>query len=137
MLLEQIENSVRRLKEAESVDTRTYVSPQAINLTSWVTFDIPRREIWGGNQRARLTPTETKLLQVMAENRGRVMSHRELVMMVQGYDSNEWEAPEVLRPLISRLRSKLSRFNNGADWISSVRGTGYLFDPAAAEVKSS
>jgi DNA-binding response OmpR family regulator len=133
MLLEQIESSIQRLKDSESVETSKYVSSQAINLTSWVTFDVPRRELWSGNQRARLTPTETKLLQVLAENRGRVLSHRELVMMVQGYDSNELEAPEVLRPLISRLRSKMARFNDGANWIISVRGTGYLFDPAVAE----
>jgi DNA-binding response OmpR family regulator len=30
--------------------------------------------------------------------------------------------------LISRLRRKLSVFPNGENWISNVRGTGYVFD---------
>ena len=49
-------------------------------------------------------------------------------MLVQGYETSEWEAPEVLRPLISRLRRKLSEFPHGEHWISNVRGTGYVFD---------
>ena len=64
-------------------------------------------------------------MKVLIEHRGQVLSHRQLVSLVQGYDASDQEAPEVLRPLISRLRRKLATF--GADeWISNVRGTGYL-----------
>ena len=90
--------------------------------------DLARREIWRGNERVKLTPTEGKLLKVLFENKGRVMSHKNLVFLVQGYDIAEWEAPEVLRPLVSRLRRKLSTFPNGENWIVNVRGTGYVFD---------
>jgi DNA-binding response OmpR family regulator len=62
------------------------------------------------------------------ENRGRVLSHRELVQLVQGYEVSEWEAPEVLRPLVSRLRQKLSTFPGGKIWIKNVRGTGYVLE---------
>ena len=73
-------------------------------------------------------------MKVLVENRGRVLSHRELVLLVQGYESNEWEAPEVLRPLISRLRRKLQNFPDGEQWISNVRGTGYLFEVQTEQV---
>ncbi len=78
--------------------------------------------------KVRLTPTEGKLLKVLLENRGRVLTHRELVLMVQGYEVTDWEAPEVLRPLVSRLRQKLKRFPEGESWIVNVRGTGYVLE---------
>ncbi|OQY27003.1 MAG: hypothetical protein B6243_13475, partial [Anaerolineaceae bacterium 4572_5.2] len=72
--------------------------------------------------------TEGKLLSVFLENRGRVMTHNEIVFLVQGFETTEWEAPEVLRPMISRLRKKLAIFPGMEDWVSNVRGTGYVFD---------
>ncbi|NIT56079.1 MAG: winged helix-turn-helix domain-containing protein, partial [Aliifodinibius sp.] len=44
------------------------------------------------------------------------------------YDVNDYEAPEVLRPLVSRLRKKLSEFPDGETWVVNVRGTGYVLD---------
>ncbi len=63
------------------------------------------------------------------KNWGQVLTHANVVFMIQGYEVDEIEAPEILRPLISRLRKKLSSFPGGEKWISSVRATGYVFDP--------
>jgi DNA-binding response OmpR family regulator len=104
-------------------------------------IDLLRREIWqtldDGLEtsqrrsviRLSLTPTEGKLMQVFAENIGKVIPHKELVTYVQGTDTAEMEAPEILRPFISRLRRKLGVFPHGRAWIRSIRGTGYMFDP--------
>jgi DNA-binding response OmpR family regulator len=62
-----------------------------------------------------------------------VFAHRELVLLVQGYDTSQREAPEILRPLVSRLRHKLEVFPALADHIVSIRGTGYVYE--GAEVK--
>ena len=48
--------------------------------------------------------------------------------MVQGYDTSQREAPEIQRPLVSRLRHKLEPFPTLSDQIVSVRGTGYLYE---------
>jgi DNA-binding response OmpR family regulator len=128
MLLEQLDISLQRLKDAERVQPANLNDQQIISLGEGTMVDLARREIWRGDQRVTLTPTEGKLLQVLLENRGRVLAHRDLVLMVQGYETTEWEAPEVLRPLISRLRRKLSAIPNGENWIANVRGTGYVFD---------
>ena len=130
VLLDQLESSLKRLKDAEGITYTTEDQRKSLALTAGVMFDVERREIWEGNQRLSLTPTEAKLLSVLAENRGKVISHRELVLLVQGYEVKDWEAPEVLRPLISRLRRKLGVFPGGESWIINVRGTGYLFDPS-------
>ena len=68
------------------------------------------------------------MLRVLLENPGKVFSHRELVLLVQGYDTSPQEAPEVLRPLVSRLRHKLDEFPDLMNRISSVRGTGYVYE---------
>jgi DNA-binding response OmpR family regulator len=128
ILLEQLDSSLQRLKESEGFETVPVGEVQTITLENGIMVDPARREIWRGNSRVALTPTEGKLMQVFLEHRGQVLSHRELVLLVQGYETSDWEAPEVLRPLVSRLRRKLSIFPNGDNWIMNVRGTGYVFE---------
>lgn len=128
LLLGQMETSLQQLKDTEGVELSAYAGQRVISLPDNVMVDFARREIWRGNERVTLTPTEGKLLKVLLENRGRVMTHRDLVFLVQGYEITDWEAPEVLRPLVSRLRRKLSSFPDGDKWISNVRGTGYVLN---------
>jgi DNA-binding response OmpR family regulator len=75
-----------------------------------------------------LTPAEGRLLRVLLANEGKVFAHRELVLLVQGYDTSQREAPEILRPLVSRLRHKLDVFPFLSDHIISIRGTGYVYE---------
>jgi DNA-binding response OmpR family regulator len=91
-------------------------------------IDLSRRQIRKREQVIHLTPAEGRLLRVLIENPGRVYAHRELVLLVQGYDTSQREAPEILRPLVSRLRHKLEPFSALSDRIVSVRGTGYLYE---------
>ena len=91
-------------------------------------IDLSRRQVRKKDQVIHLTPAEGRLLRVLIENPGRVYSHRELVLLVQGYDTSQREAPEILRPLVSRLRHKLEAFPSLSDRVVSVRGTGYLYE---------
>jgi len=128
LLLEQLETSIQQLKEIEGMTELSKPDRQVIELPKDVQVDLARRELWRGSDHVHLTPTEGKMLRIFIDNWGRVMSHSEIAFLVQGYEVNEWEAPEVLRPLISRLRKKLGIFPGGKGWIRSVRGTGYVFD---------
>ncbi|HJR80980.1 MAG TPA: response regulator transcription factor [Anaerolineales bacterium] len=101
---------------------------QEISLKDGTRIDLSRRQIRKKDQMVHLTPAEGRLLKVLIENPGRVYSHRELVLLVQGYDTSQREAPEILRPLVSRLRHKLEPFPALSDRIVSVRGTGYLYE---------
>lgn len=127
-IIEQMESSLQELKDYEGVETVSEVSRIIYTLGDDVKIDLERREIWHNDQIVSLTPTEGKLLKVLLENRGRVLSHKELVLFVQGYKTTDWEAPEIMRPLVSRLRRKLILFSGGGEWIINVRGTGYVFD---------
>ncbi|HXF86650.1 MAG TPA: response regulator transcription factor [Anaerolineales bacterium] len=90
--------------------------------------DLSRRQIRKKEKMIHLTPAEGRLLRILIENPGKVYSHRELVLLVQGYDTSQREAPEILRPLVSRLRHKLEGFPALAKRIVSVRGTGYVYE---------
>ncbi len=127
-LLGQLETSLQQLKDAEGVEMPTPIEGSVIALGTGVKVDLERREIWQADHKVTLTPSEGKLMRVLIENQGRVLTHRELVSLVQGYQTTDWEAPEILRPLVSRLRRKLASFSGGENWIVNVRGTGYVFD---------
>jgi DNA-binding response OmpR family regulator len=133
LLIEQMEASLQQLKDVEGIEQESPVLSAVVTLGGGVLVDLDRREIWLDDLKVVFTPTEGKLMRVLLENRGRVLSHKEIVMLVQGYQTSDWEAPEILRPLVSRLRRKLGQFPNGRNWITNVRGTGYVFD--GGEVK--
>lgn len=98
------------------------------NLKDGTNVDLSRRQIKHKSKIEHLTPAEGRLLRILMENEGKVFSHRELVLLVQGYDTTQREAPEILRPLVSRLRHKLDKFPSLSERIISVRGTGYLYE---------
>ena len=99
-----------------------------VTLNDGTEIDLSRRQIKQGDVFVSLTPAEGRLLRVLLANEGKVFAHRELVLLVQGYDTSQREAPEILRPLVSRLRHKLEVFPSLADHIVSIRGTGYVYE---------
>jgi DNA-binding response OmpR family regulator len=134
----QVVNSVKkglarrdaRLKARSSGSAVADVEEAAleVSLKDGTHIDLSRRLIQKKDQMIHLTPAEGRLLRVLIENPGRVFTHRELVLLVQGYDTSQREAPEILRPLVSRLRHKLESFPSLSESIVSVRGTGYLYE---------
>ena len=129
LLIEQLSSSLDQLKDMEGIRREDQPIRRVVSLPGNLMADLERREIWRGNDRVNLTPTESTLLSIFIENRGRVLGHQELVFLVQGIQVSEEEAPEILRPMVSRLRKKMAVFPGVDIWISNVRGTGYLFDP--------
>lgn len=98
------------------------------SLKDGTAVDLSRRQIRMKDKLEHLTPAEGRLLRILMENPGKVFSHRELVLLVQGYDASQREAPEILRPLVSRLRHKLEIFPMLNNRVVSVRGTGYVYE---------
>ena len=99
-----------------------------ITLNDGTEIDLSRRQITLKDTQVNLTPAEGRLLRILLANEGKVFAHRELVLLVQGYDTSQREAPEILRPLVSRLRHKLEVFPLLSDHIISIRGTGYVYE---------
>jgi DNA-binding response OmpR family regulator len=128
----QIIDSVKRGLERRAAHLRenaeAVVAIPVQKMADGTDIDLMRRVIVSQEFEESLTPAEGHLLKVFLENTGKVFSHRELVLLVQGYDVSQREAQEILRPLVSRLRHKLSKFPALYKRIVSVRGTGYVFE---------
>ena len=117
-----------KARGGSAVNTEIDEGVLEITLKDGTHIDLSRRQVRKKDQIIHLTPAEGRLLRVLIENPGKVYSHRELVLLVQGYDTSQREAPEILRPLVSRLRHKLEAFPSLSDRVVSVRGTGYLYE---------
>jgi DNA-binding response OmpR family regulator len=117
-----------RIKSGSVDAIETDDAIQEFSFKDGTVVDLSRRQIRNKNKIEHLTPAEGRLLQILMRNEGKVFSHRELVLLVQGYDTSQREAPEILRPLVSRLRHKLEQFPALAEHVSSVRGTGYIYE---------
>ncbi len=122
---------VRRTAKSQARNTETDEVDDTIEvftLKDGTIIDLSRRQIKHKSKVEHLTPAEGRLLRILMKNEGKVFSHRELVLLVQGYDTSQREAPEILRPLVSRLRHKLEQFPLLSKQVVSVRGTGYLYE---------
>jgi DNA-binding response OmpR family regulator len=131
-ILESVERGLARrqskVQAREHALSRSDDDHAVIALDDGIVLDFGRRFVKHNNQTIFLTPAEGRLLKVLVENIGRVFTHRDLVLLVQGYSATQQEAPEILRPLVSRLRQKLMNIPTLARRITSVRGTGYVFE---------
>ncbi len=109
------DNLARRTGAAQRGNT-IYLGPLAV---------LPGKyQIAAGKRSVSLTPTEFDLLLYLAANRNRVATCQELVAEVRGYQTDEAEAREVIRPHVSNLRRKLRGLGE-IDLIVNVRGVGY------------
>jgi two-component system response regulator RegX3 len=80
-------------------------------------------------QPLELTPQEFKLLVTLMQNAHRVISPRELVRVVREYESEDvYEARQIIKWYIHRLRRKVEPDPSNPRYILSVRGVGYRFE---------
>jgi two-component system KDP operon response regulator KdpE len=86
--------------------------------------DLGRRTVKRGGDEVHLTPTEFDLLRLLASNRGRLMTHRELLVSVWG--AGYGEDTQVLRAHIANLRRKIEP-EEGTRYIRTDPGVGYRF----------
>ena len=117
-----------RAREGHMSETPLNERVSTVELKDGTLVDLSRRFVRYKENDIHLTPAEGRLLRIFLENVSRVFTHRELVLLVQGYETAQHEAPEILRPLVSRLRQKLKDVPLLAQSVISVRGTGYVFE---------
>ena len=129
VLIRSLASTLEQLQDVEGIRRDQLPARRMLKLPGGVLIDLERRQIWQGDRQVGLTPTESNLLSVFVENRERVLSHVELVALLQGEKVGEEQAPEILRPMVSRLRKKLAHFPGTEKWVKNIRGTGYLFEP--------
>jgi DNA-binding response OmpR family regulator len=92
----------------------------------YLSVDFHRRHVYVKNQKVHLTPTEFKLLAVLMENAGRVVSQRELLEQVWGEEYiDDIYYPRVY---ISQLRRKIEPDPGNPVYILTEHRIGYRFE---------
>jgi DNA-binding response OmpR family regulator len=92
-------------------------------------MDTWRQEATLAGRTLPLTPTEFRVLLCLAEHAGTMLPYAHLVRCAQGYDADELEAGELIKPHIHHLRQKLEPDPTAPRYILNVRGKGYLLSP--------
>ncbi|HTA37101.1 MAG TPA: response regulator transcription factor [Solirubrobacteraceae bacterium] len=89
-------------------------------------IDLAARVVRRGGELVHLTPIEFDLLRTLARNRGRLMTHRKLLVEVWGPEYVDDIQP--LRTHIARLRAKIEPDDGAAPrYIVTDPGVGYRF----------
>ena len=88
-------------------------------------MDFPRQEAFLAGQHLNLTPTEFKLLGILAREPERVFSRAQLIEKVFGYDFEGFDRTVDVH--ILNLRRKLEPDPNHPRYIKTVYGAGYKF----------
>ncbi len=86
-------------------------------------LDMDRREVRRGDEVIALTPTELRLLEVLAEKKGAAVAEPELIIKV--WAGNRQEETAAVRRYVWMLRNKLGDDPTNPRYILTVRGFGY------------
>lgn len=89
-------------------------------------IDLNRREVRLDSKLVNLTPTEFRLLEILAKRHGKVVSEEELTKQMWG--EYRGEGSTILRRYVWSLRSKLEEDPANPRWIVTVRGYGYMLE---------
>jgi two-component system KDP operon response regulator KdpE len=91
-----------------------------------LTVDFAHRKVTLAGAELQLTPTEYSLLQELALNAGKVLTHVDLLKRVWG---SEYESErQYLHVFINRLRAKLQLRGTDQRYLTTVPGVGYKLE---------
>jgi len=90
-------------------------------------LDSGRREVVQGTKRVQLTPKEFEVLQFFLDHPDKVLAADDLLAQLWGpeYVGD----PDLVKQFIYRLRSKLEDNPSEPQYLVTVRGAGYAFEP--------
>ncbi len=109
----------------EAVLRRARFEPEdAVIRADGLEVDLAARVVRREGREVHLTPKEFDLLRVLARNRGRLMTHHELLVAVWG--SGYGEDTQVLRAHVANLRRKIEPAD-GPRYVKTDPRVGYRF----------
>ncbi len=114
-LVARLEAALRRAKPETS---------EPLIAADGLEIDLVARAVRRDGEEVHLTPTEFDLLRTLAQNRGRLMTHRSLLVEVWGVEYED--DVQVLRAHVANLRGKIEP-DDGPRYIRTDPGVGYRF----------
>ncbi len=113
-LLARLRAALRRIARSEDEPHFTFGE---------LSLDIEHRIVTVKGEEIKLTPTEYEVLKYLAQNAGKVVTHRQLLLAIWG--SNYQEHSQYLRVYIGQLRRKIEADPSQPAYIITEPGVGY------------
>ena len=95
----------------------------------YLTVNVTEHKVMVNGNRVRLTPIEFRLLALLIENAGHVLSHRQLLEKVWGWEYTD--DVDYVRIYILHLRQKIEPHPTQPKYIVTEPGVGYRFQKAS------
>lgn len=86
-------------------------------------IDLAKRSVMVADKAVKLTPTEYSIVKVLAQNAGRVLTHKQLLKSVWGNQYNE--DTHYIRVYIGQIRRKIEENPTQPRYIITESGVGY------------
>lgn len=104
--------------------------PSSLMVVGPIHFDASRNEVTINNRMSRLTPTESRILQILAANTGDVCTLNQIVSHAWGYgdDGDTY----LIKAHIRHLREKIEPVPSKPRFIRTVPGVGYTLTPGTS-----
>ena len=118
-LLLRLSAILRRAPVAEHISGE----PRVMHLGE-VSYDADRGELWKGDERIRLTATESQLMRIFSNNRSAPLSRAKLVEQLGRSGGQAQE--RAIDVQITRLRRKIEVNPKQPRYLQTVRGAGYM-----------
>ncbi len=117
------------LRRAELPSSTESQGKDAIFSDGYLTVDIARRRVTVGGKLVKLTPIEFRLLALLLQNTGRILTHQQLLEKVWGWEYTD--DLDYVRIYISHLRKKIELEPALPNYIITEPGVGYYFQKPA------
>jgi len=111
--------TVRAIDPVENANRQAYHVAGAM-------LDTETNELAAGEARVRLTPTESRILQLLLTHEGQVLAAERIMERIWGYNSDS--DVNVIKTHIRRLREKILRLPGNPQPIRTLPGVGYVLN---------
>lgn len=120
-LVARVQAMLRRAELPHLQDIRQGI----IYSDDFLTVDITERKVTVNGKRVKLTPREFRLFTLLVENAGRILTHKQLLEKVWGWEYTD--DVDYVRIYISHLRQKIEPDPSLPKYIITESGVGYYF----------
>ena len=120
-LVARVRVALRRAELPSSADAKREITYS----DGFLTVDVAERKVIVNGERVKLTPREFRLFALLVENAGRVLTHKQILEKVWGWEyTNDLD---YVRIYISHLRQKIEPDPILPRYIITEPGVGYYF----------
>lgn len=120
-LVARVRSALRRSELPAMADTRQTIT----YFDDYLTVDIDERKVMVNGTRVKLSPREFRLFAFLMENAGRILTHKQLLERVWGWEYTD--DLDYIRIYVSHLRQKIEPDPSLPRYIITEPGVGYYF----------